>query len=40
MPRLSLRDDQWRRMEHLLSCKPGDRGRTAADRSGPANLNQ
>ena len=31
MPRLSLRDDQWERIFHLLPGKPGDRGRTAAD---------
>ena len=31
MARLSLRDDQWDRIAHLLPGKPGDRGRTAAD---------
>ena len=31
MPRLNLRDDQWKRIADLLPGKPGDRGRTAGD---------
>lgn len=31
MPRLLLRNDQWKRIEPLLQGKAGDRGRTGAD---------
>ena len=31
MPRLLLRNDQWKRIEPLLPGKEGDRGRTGAD---------
>jgi len=31
MPRLLLRDDQWKRIESLLQGKAGDRGRTGTD---------
>jgi transposase len=32
MARLNRRDDQWERIAHRLPGKPGDRGRTAADK--------
>jgi transposase len=32
MARLSRRNDQWERIAHLLPGKPGERGRTAADK--------
>jgi transposase len=32
MARLNLRDDQWERIAHRLPGKPGERGRSAADK--------